>query len=118
MGRFLQDAREISGLTLEQVAKAAGVSTAYVQKLEKGERKGTRSDSRDTLVRVARAANADVDAVLTLAGHMESKEARNAAVAQAAVERAIKADHTLSQQDKRWLLDAVAYVRRPVSPRR
>lgn len=112
LGQYLRERRKVAGLTLEQVADAAGVSLAYVSKLERGERKGSRDDGKDTLVAIAQAIGANVESVLIRAGHLPSPKARSSAEAQAAVERAILNDHTLTPQDRQYLLKTIAYVRR------
>lgn len=66
LGERLREARERSGLTQEQVARAAGIATYTYQKLENGESNpGTPANPRlQTLVSLARVLGVDASEVL------------------------------------------------------
>ena len=61
IGKMLQDRREAMGLTREQLAKKAKVTTAYVSMMEAGKRK---NPSLAILQRLAKALGVSVSALL------------------------------------------------------
>lgn len=69
LGKRLRDVRELRGLSLAQTAKAAGVSTAYVQKVERGE---VSSPSPHKLRSLAKALEAPYWELMRLAGYATS----------------------------------------------
>ena len=61
IGKMLQDRREATGLTREQLAKKAKVTTAYVSMMEAGKRK---NPSLAILQRLAKALGVSVSELL------------------------------------------------------
>jgi transcriptional regulator with XRE-family HTH domain len=72
LGSHLHQARAEAGLTQEQVARAAGISTFTYQKLEKGESNpGTAANPRlQTLVALSLALGVEVSSLLPGSGSM------------------------------------------------
>src|SRR5687768_17557250 len=69
LGDYLRGCREQARLTQREVGEKVGIHWTSVQKIEAGERKMARKDSRDVLVRIAQVVGADTLRTLQLAGH-------------------------------------------------
>ena len=72
LGRRLREVREVRGWSLHTAARKAGVSAAYVQKLERGE---VRAPSPHKLQNLARAYAVEYGELMGLAGYGESTSA-------------------------------------------
>lgn len=75
LGQLLRGAREelgISqtelGISQTELSRRAGVGATLISKLETGTRKGSRSDTRDTLIAIAQELDLDPQRVLEVAG--------------------------------------------------
>lgn len=68
LGQLLRGAREELGLSQGQLARSLGVGPSIISKLETGARKGSRSDTRDTLIALAQELGLDPQRVLEVAG--------------------------------------------------
>lgn len=68
LGQLLRGAREELGMSQSELARSVGVGPTVISKLETGARKGSRSDTRDTLIALAQELGLDVQRVLEVAG--------------------------------------------------
>jgi len=82
LGRTLRSAREISGKSLKGIAEPAGISPAYLMKLERGE---VTSPSPHILHRLARELGVGYVDLMRLAGYIvpETDSRRSGVLAQA-----------------------------------
>lgn len=117
MGRHIRSLREAAGLTLTQVQEMTGVDRSDLSKIENGKRRMNRSDSRDPLVRIAQALDADPVALLVMAGHTDAASIGRSRNAKAEIEKAIARDPDLSADDRAFILAAIRYVRAARSSR-
>lgn len=67
LGERLRKARELKGLTLSAVARAASISTAYLQKLEVGD---VRQPSPNVLYKLSTALTIEYAELMRLAGYV------------------------------------------------
>lgn len=68
LGQLLRGAREELGMSQTELARLVGVGPTVISKLETGTRKGSRSDTRDTLIALAQELGLDPQRVLEVAG--------------------------------------------------
>lgn len=68
LGQLLRGAREELGISQTELARRVGVGPTVISKLETGTRKGSRSDTRDTLIALAQELGLDPQRVLEVAG--------------------------------------------------
>ncbi len=82
LGRTLRSARDISGKSLKAIAEPAGISPAYLMKLERGE---VVSPSPHVLHRLARELGVAYTDLMRLAGYIvpEAESRRSGVLAQA-----------------------------------
>lgn len=71
LGRTLKSTRSMRALSLAQTAERAGISTAYVQKLERGE---VSSPSPHILRDLAAALDVPYSELMRLAGYLDSED--------------------------------------------
>lgn len=96
LGDYLREQRGSAGMTLRQLAEAAGVSNPYLSQIERG----LRRPSADVLQQIARALRISAEQLYVQAGIV------NPAGGQArSVELAILADPALTERQKQSLLD-------------
>lgn len=120
LGQHLRSRREALGLSLAELQEMTGIDKSDLSKIERGQRKMNRSDSRDPLLRLSKALGADPDAILAMAGHVPEGQIRERKAARHAVEAAVLADPTLTAEDRAHVLRTIAYIRasrRPAPPR-
>jgi len=97
LGLYLKEQREQARLSLRELAKAAGVSNPYLSQIERGLRK----PSAEVLQQIAKGLRISAEALYLRAGILE--ESRGLAV-----EVAIQTDPTLTQRQRRVMLDIYA----------
>ncbi len=73
LGSHLRQKRDLRGRSLNAVASAAGISTAYLQKLEAG---GVKQPSPNVLHQLAQALELDYAELMRLAGYIVSGDPR------------------------------------------
>lgn len=73
LGIHLRDKRELRGKSLNAIASAASISTAYLQKLEAG---GVKRPSPNVLYQLAQALELDYAELMRLAGYIVPGDAR------------------------------------------
>lgn len=91
LGPVLRSAREMSGRSLKAVAGPAGISAAYLMKLERGE---VTSPSPHVLHRLARELGVSYTDLMRLAGYIvpEAESRRDGVLAQALSSQDLTAD--------------------------
>ena len=96
LGDFLKEQRRSARLTLRQLAEQTGVSNPYLSQIERGLRK----PSAEVLQQLAKGLRISAETLYVRAGILdpEEHEARS-------VELAVLADASLSERQKRVLLD-------------
>jgi transcriptional regulator with XRE-family HTH domain len=97
LGLYLREQREQAKLSLRELAKAAGVSNPYLSQIERGLRK----PSAEVLQQIAKGLQISAEALYLRAGILD--ESRGLAV-----EVAIQTDTTLTQRQRRVMLDIYA----------
>lgn len=93
LGAFIRDQRKSAQLSLRNLAKQAGVSNPYLSQIERGLRK----PSAEILQAIASALRISAETLYVKAGILEERDGDLAA--------AILADSTLSEQQRRALLE-------------
>lgn len=100
VGSYLREQREHARLSLRQLATLAGVSNPYLSQVERGLRK----PSAEVLQQIARGLRISAEVLYVRAGILEEDQRPD-------VESAVQADATLSDRQKRVLLDIYAAFR-------
>lgn len=98
IGAFIKDQRDQAHMSLRQLAKAANVSNPYLSQVERGLRK----PSAEILGRIAQGLRISAETLYVQAGILEER------VGDDDVTRAIAADATLNERQRRTLLDIYA----------
>lgn len=106
LGDFLAEQRRNAQLSLRQLADLAGVSNPYLSQIERGLRK----PSADVLKQLADALRISSEALYVRAGLLDEP------VSDHSVETAIRADHTLGEQQKKLLIDMYQALRSATPP--
>lgn len=94
----LREARAARGVTMDQLAAMADISTSYISLIERGLR-GTERPSRERVLRLAEALSASKTAFLEAAGHPVTMPEETSAV-----EHEIQVDPLLREEQKSILL--------------
>lgn len=97
LGEFIRTQREITNLSLRQLAQLAKISNPYLSQIERGLYK----PSADVLKALAEALGIAPEKLFSLAGFLDRSEE---AVNQSGVEEAIRLDEKLSPEQKEALL--------------
>jgi transcriptional regulator with XRE-family HTH domain len=97
LGLYLKEQREQAKLSLRELAKAAGVSNPYLSQIERGLRK----PSAEVLQQIAKGLQISAEALYLRAGILDDSRG-------VAVEVAIQTDNTLTQRQRRVMLDIYA----------
>ena len=95
VGDYIREQRRTAQYSLRQLAAAAGVSNPYLSQIERGLRK----PSAEILQQIARALRISAETLYVHAGILEERDGGQA------VPAAILADATISERQKRALLD-------------
>jgi transcriptional regulator with XRE-family HTH domain len=96
LGEFLKDQRRSAQLTLRQLAEQTGVSNPYLSQIERGLRK----PSAEVLQQLAKGLRISAETLYVRAGILDPDDSE-----ERSVELAIRADTSLSERQKRVLLD-------------
>jgi transcriptional regulator with XRE-family HTH domain len=102
LGEYIREQRKNAQYSLRQLADAAGVSNPYLSQIERGLRK----PSAEILQQIAKALRISAETLYVQAGILEEREDR------AEVGAAVLADPTLTERQKRVLLDIYDSFRR------
>jgi len=97
LGLYLKEQREQAKLSLRELAKAAGVSNPYLSQIERGLRK----PSAEVLQQIAKGLQISAEALYLRAGILDESRGLE-------VEVAIQTDNTLTQRQRRVMLDIYA----------
>jgi transcriptional regulator with XRE-family HTH domain len=108
LGEFLRDQRRQAQLSLRQLADQAGVSNPYLSQIERGIRK----PSADVLQQIAKALRISAEAMYVRAGLLDHPTTDHS------VQDAVLADMTLSERQKRVLLDVYETFRKEIDNER
>lgn len=106
LGARLREVRELRGLSLRAVAEPAGISAAYLQKLERG---AVESPSPHALHGLAEVLDTSYSDLMALAGYVVSDPAR-----QVRIPMLIADDHSsepLDDDEARQLAEYLAFLR-------
>jgi transcriptional regulator with XRE-family HTH domain len=95
VGEYIREQRVNAQVSLRQLARAAGVSNPYLSQIERGLRK----PSAEILQQIARGLSISAEALYVQAGILEERHDAGD------VATVIRADTTLTQRQKRMLLD-------------
>jgi transcriptional regulator with XRE-family HTH domain len=98
LGEYIRDQREQAEVSLRQLAKLAGVSNPYLSQIERGLKK----PSAEILQQIANGLRISAENLYVRAGILEEREGDPAVAA------AVLADATLTERQKRVLLDVYA----------
>lgn len=98
VGEFIKEQRQGAKLSLRRLAEEAGVSNPYLSQIERGLRK----PSAEILQQLAKALRISAEQLYVQAGLLEDRGTSQA------VEAAIVSDDTISERQKRVLLDIYA----------
>jgi transcriptional regulator with XRE-family HTH domain len=96
LGEFLKDQRRSAQLTLRQLADQTGVSNPYLSQIERGLRK----PSAEVLQQLAKGLRISAETLYVRAGILDPEERE-----ERSVELAVHSDATLTERQKRVLLD-------------
>ena len=102
LGEFLQEQRRNAQLSLRQLADQTGVSNPYLSQIERG----IRRPSAEVLQQIAKALRISAEALYVRAGLLDHPSSDHT------VGDAVLADATLSERQKRVLLDVYETFRR------
>jgi transcriptional regulator with XRE-family HTH domain len=105
IGGYIRAQREIAQVSMRQLARAAGVSNPYLSQVERGLRK----PSAEILQQIARGLQISAEALYVRAGILDERPA-------SAVTDAVLVDPTLTERQKRVLLDVYESFRRENGP--
>jgi transcriptional regulator with XRE-family HTH domain len=117
LGETLKNAREHAGRSLQAVAEPAKISTAYLQKLERGQ---VGTPSPHVLRRLGAVLEVDYLGLMSLAGYLSDEQQRRVAADDGL--RTVRhplADQQLAPEEWRAVGAFVKYLKaqRPTSPR-
>lgn len=107
VGEFIRDRRRDARLSLRKLSELAGVSNPYLSQIERGLRK----PSAEILSSIARALEISAETLYVRAGLLDT------APQPPPVEDAIRADPTLSEDQRRVMLDLYRTLRGDPGPR-
>src|SRR6187402_2655151 len=96
LGEYLREQRLASRLSLRQLAEQAGVSNPYLSQIERGLRK----PSADVLQQLAKALRISAETLYVRAGILDPDDHPATSV-----EMAVLADSTITERQKRVLID-------------
>ena len=108
LGEYLKDQRNTAQLSIRQLAAAAGVSNPYLSQIERGIRK----PSAGVLLQIAKALRISAEQLYVHAGLLEADDASEPGGGGQEVAVAVLADPTLTERQKRVLLDIHASFRK------
>jgi transcriptional regulator with XRE-family HTH domain len=100
LGSYLKEQRQFARMSLRQLASAAGVSNPYLSQIERGLRK----PSAEVLQQLAKGLRISAEVLYVRAGILEGE-------ANPGLELAVHTDPTLTERQKRVLLDIYATFR-------
>jgi len=95
LGAYIREQRNVSQISLRQLAAAAGVSNPYLSQIERGMRK----PSAEILQQIARALRISAEALYVQAGMLDER------MGGVEVAHAVQADAQLSDRQKQVLLE-------------
>ncbi|MBN9736153.1 MULTISPECIES: helix-turn-helix transcriptional regulator [unclassified Pseudonocardia] len=101
IGSYIRSQREAAQVSMRQLARSAGVSNPYLSQVERGLRK----PSAEILQQIAKGLRISAEALYVRAGILEERPAGK-------VTDAVLTDPTLSERQKRVLLDVYESFRR------
>jgi transcriptional regulator with XRE-family HTH domain len=107
LGDYLKEQRKIAQLSIRQLATAAGVSNPYLSQIERGIRK----PSAGVLQQIAKALRISAEQLYVHAGLLEASDDQPLPGGGQEVAVAVLADPTLTERQKRVLLDIHASFR-------
>jgi transcriptional regulator with XRE-family HTH domain len=107
LGEYLKEQRNSAQLSIRQLAAAAGVSNPYLSQIERGIRK----PSAGVLQQIAKALRISAEQLYIHAGLLEAGDPQHGNGGQE-VAMAVLADSTLTERQKRVLLDIHASFRK------
>ncbi len=102
IGDYIREQRGVSGVSLRQLAKSAGVSNPYLSQIERGLRK----PSAEILQQLAKALRISAEALYVQAGILEQREGSGL------VADAVHGDDDLTERQKQVLLEIYDSFRR------
>lgn len=112
-GTLVKRYREARNMSQERLAELAKLSSGYISLIETGNR-GKRP-SRDTVIGIAQALDADVVEFLRVAGRLEPADDINPDGSRIPFERFVNTDPALRSDQKKVLIDLYrSWVRRTV----
>ncbi len=101
LGEYLKEQRKTAQLSIRQLASAAGVSNPYLSQIERGLRK----PSAAVLQNIAKALRISAEQLYVQAGLLDADDVDGKAGGEQEVLLAVMADATLTERQKRALLD-------------
>src|ERR687898_2626262 len=99
LGDYLREQRTASRLSLRQLADQVGVSNPYLSQIERG----LRRPSAEVLQQLAKALRVSAETLYVRAGILDAEDHPNAGV-----EMAVLADTSITERQKRVLIDIYA----------
>jgi transcriptional regulator with XRE-family HTH domain len=108
LGEYLKEQRNSAQLSIRQLAAAAGVSNPYLSQIERGIRK----PSAGVLQQIAKALRISAEQLYVQAGLLEDGDSPQRDGGGHEVAMAVLADPTLTERQKRVLLDIHASFRK------
>lgn len=100
LGDFIRTQRTLAKMSLRDLSSLADVSNPYLSQIERG----LHEPSVRVIKSIANALNVSAETLLAQAGLLDAEEERVPAAASAATEDAIRADPSLSSEQKSALL--------------
>ncbi|HEX2026251.1 MAG TPA: helix-turn-helix transcriptional regulator [Actinomycetota bacterium] len=108
VGKFIREQRGAVGMSLRNLAKAAGVSNPYLSQVERG----LRRPSADILNAIAKALRISAETLYVKAGILDDRKAAED------VQAAILADRSITERQKQVLVQIYASFRDETEARR
>jgi transcriptional regulator with XRE-family HTH domain len=108
VGKFIREQRGAVGMSLRNLAKAAGVSNPYLSQIERG----LRRPSADILNAIAKALRISAETLYVKAGILDDRKAAED------VQAAILADRSITERQKQVLVQIYASFRDETEARR
>ncbi len=105
LGEYIREQRQAAELSLRQLARTAGVSNPYLSQVERGLRK----PSAEILAQIAGALRISAETLYVQAGLLEAPDGSR-------VPAAIAADATLTERQRRAMLEIYAAFQAENSP--
>lgn len=101
LGEYLKEQRKSAQLSIRQLASAAGVSNPYLSQIERGLRK----PSAGVLQQIAKALRISAEQLYVRAGLLDVEDSKGEDGGGQEVTMAVLADPSLTERQKRALLD-------------